>query len=173
MLVATLAAHQQDGTLLSPPMSSFSVRPLILPPCLHSVNLSFFCCDSSSPPESPREMYISKWSAPLFLTYSIPSVLPPSPFIHHCPLAPPSVCLPFHSVPQIIPSPSPRSSIGCCLFKLRHNIPRLFMEANFLTQIPFSGSPCSHPTPPSSSSSSWTPKTSFTRPPFCSFLFCL
>lgn len=73
----------------------------------HSVNSSFFRCGSSSPPESSGGMYISKWSAPLFLTYSTPSVSPLPAFIHQCPLAPPSVCLPFYSAPRIIPSPHP------------------------------------------------------------------
>lgn len=175
MLLTALAARQRDRAPLSPPMSSFSVRLLILPPCLYSVNLSFFCCDSSSPPESPWGMYISKWSAPLFLTYSIPSVFSP------CPHSSITVrwLLPPSASPFILPLESsyphpPCSAIGRCLFKLRHNIPWLFLEANFSTQIPFSKLPCSLPAPPSSSSSSsWAPEPPFTWPPFCHLLFCL
>lgn len=145
MLLRALAARQRDGAPLSPPMSSFSVSPLILPPCLHSVNLSFFCCDSSSPTKSPREMHISKWSAPLFLTYSIPSVF--SPFLYSSitvpwllpPSASPFILSPESSHPHSPPAP-PLAAVFLNYDKIyRRSSWRLISQHNpFLWVAPFS-----------------------------------
>lgn len=113
MLLTASAARQQDGAPLSPPMSFFSVRPLILPPCLHSVNLSFFCCDSRIP---SGDVYLKMVSATFSDLFNSKRLLPLPPFIHHCPLAPPSVCLFFYSVPPHHPIPIPPAPpLALCL----------------------------------------------------------
>lgn len=156
VLLTALAARHQDGAPVSPPMRKFSVSPLILTSCLHSANLSFLCATPIHLHSRLGGMNILKWSAPLLLTCSTPSVFSPCPgsSITVQRLLPPSASFLF-CTPELSHPHPPCSPIGCSLFKFRHNKQRLFMEANFSTQIPFSGSLASHPPPPSYSSSSF------------------
>lgn len=164
MLLTALAARQWDGAPLSPPKSSFLCQAIDSASMSPQCELVIFLPRLQFPYRIPSEdVFLKMVSATFSDLFNSKRLLPLPHSIHHCPLAPPSVCFSFYSAPPESSHPHPPcSSIGCCLFKLRHNIPRLFMEANFSTQIPFFGSPCSHPaslssSSQSSSSSSWAP----------------
>lgn len=87
--------------------------------------LVIFLHDSSFSPEYVlTDAYLRMASAPFPDLVNSKCVLPLSLFIHHCPLAPPSVCLPsvFYSAsPNPTPTPTPSASPLATVF-LNSNI---------------------------------------------------